>query len=112
MIGRHQGRPETERRRCCKDVAMAENFCRFTPLSRALAGAIPARPLTLVLPAKRNQTVISEQFLSRTRHRHPTVVVSPGGGGDGAGTVSGYATSANRSGEITPPTVDLIVGLW
>ncbi len=109
MIGRIKGRPETERSALfVKDVAMAENFCRFTPLSRALAARFLPGPLTLVLPAKENQTVISEQFLSEhgigIRLSSSPLVAAVMARVPFPVT----ATSANRSGEITPPTVDLI----
>jgi L-threonylcarbamoyladenylate synthase len=108
-VNRIKGRPEAERSALfVKDMAMAEQFCQFTPLSRSLAARFLPGPLTLVLPARKDQTVIPPDFLSvfgiGIRLSSSPLVAAV------MARVSFpvTATSANRSGEITPPTVDLI----
>ena len=108
-VNRIKGRPEAERSALfVKDMAMAELFCRFTPLSRSLAARFLPGPLTLVLPAMKDQTVVSPEFLSAfgigIRLSSSPLVAAV------MARVSFpvTATSANRSGEMTPPTVDLI----
>ncbi|NMC44341.1 MAG: threonylcarbamoyl-AMP synthase [candidate division Zixibacteria bacterium] len=108
-INRIKGRAESDRSALfVRDIAMAEAFCVLTPISRCLATKFLPGPLTLVLPAKENQTAVSRHFLSphgigirlsssplvaAVMARVPFPVT---------------ATSANRSGEMTPATVDLI----
>lgn len=109
IINRIKGRAESDRSALfVRDIAMAESFCRFTQISRSLAAEFLPGPLTLVLPAKEDQTVVSHRFLSphgigirlsssplvrAVMVRVPFPVT---------------ATSANRSGEMTPATVELI----
>lgn len=108
-INRIKGRAESERSALfIRDIAMAGSFCRFTPLSLSLATKFLPGPLTLVLPARDDQTVVSHRFLSlhgigirlsssplvkAIMARVPFPVT---------------ATSANRSGEMTPATVEPI----
>jgi L-threonylcarbamoyladenylate synthase len=96
LINRIKGRAESEKSALfVRDIAMAERFCRFTPIARSLTAKFLPGPLTLVLPSKEDQTAVSPLFLSL----------------HGIGIRLSFpvtATSANRSGEMTPSTVDLI----
>lgn len=108
-VNRIKGRPEAERSALfVKDIAMAESFCELTPLSRSLAARFLPGPLTLVLPARKDQMVVPPDFLSAfgigiRLSSSPLVAAVMT-----RVTFPVTATSANRSGEIPPPTVDLI----
>jgi len=95
-----------------KDMKMAESFCTVSRSARELAECFLPGPLTLILPPRENQTAVSRDYLS------------PDGFGiriSSSPVVKGIsnripfpisATSANISGEKTPPSIQEIEKLF
>lgn len=109
MVCRIKGRAESEPSALfVRDMAMAERFCRLTSLSRSLADKFLPGPLTLVLPVREDQTIVSRRFQSAhgigVRLSSSPLVAAVMARVPFPVT----ATSANRSGEATPATVEPI----
>ncbi len=88
-----------------RDLTMAATFCELSTAARTLARKYLPGPLTMVLPAKPGQSVVSDRF--RSAHgfgirisSSPLVAAVMT-----QATFPVTATSANQSGEITLPTV-------
>lgn len=95
-----------------KDMEMAESFCTVNIGARKLAECFLPGPLTLVLPSRENQSVVSRDYLSLDgfgiRISSSPVV----GGINNRLPFAVSATSANISGKSTPAEIKEIEKLF
>lgn len=91
-----------------KDLKMAKRFCEVNAVAEKLAAKYFPGPLTLIMPKKKDQSVVSRDFLSDygfgVRVSSSPVI---------AGVMERVpfpvtATSANISGQLTPSSVEQI----
>ena len=112
-IGRLKGRESSVKPALfVRDLSLAEQFCLLNTAARALGERYLPGPMTLVVPARPGQRVVADGFVSEhgigVRISSSPVVAAVMNRVPFAVT----ATSANRSGEMTPSTAAEIARLF